>query len=183
MFLDQLAHGDAHLLLDDAGVVDVARDAEQFGARVVFAAQVCEPVAAAAQDGRDVRDGFDVGDRGRAAVQTYHCWERWFHAGFALFALEGFDQSGLLPADLRASAPLHSDSAVEVCAAHIVAEQPFLFSFPDSLFEHVSFMPLLSSYLNIAICRVHRFAHQHHAFNQFVRVVAHDFPVLARPGF
>ena len=50
MLVDQLAEGEAHRLFDVAGLVHVARDAEQLGAGIVRAADAGEPRRAAAQD-------------------------------------------------------------------------------------------------------------------------------------
>src|SRR4051812_50128505 len=71
MAVDELAEGDAHLLLDVAGLVDVPGDAEELGAGVVRLAEPREPGAAAAQDGRRDRDGLDVVDGRRAAVEAH----------------------------------------------------------------------------------------------------------------
>merc|ERR1719410_1008372 len=65
--LDQLLQGDAHLLLDSAGVVHVAADVEQLGAAVPSATHASKPVAAPPTDGRGHGDGLDVGDGGRTA--------------------------------------------------------------------------------------------------------------------
>ena len=52
MLVDQLAERDPHRLLDIAGLVHVAGNAEQLGAGVVRLAEAREPGRAAAQDGR-----------------------------------------------------------------------------------------------------------------------------------
>src|SRR3712207_8981419 len=54
--VDELAEGDAHLLLDVAGLVHVPRDAEELRPRVVGLAEAREPGPAAAQDRRRDRD-------------------------------------------------------------------------------------------------------------------------------
>src|SRR3546814_5744661 len=69
MLVDQLAEGDAHLFLDDARALDMARDLETLGALVILAPEACEPRRAAAQDRRDDRDAFDIVHRRRTAIK------------------------------------------------------------------------------------------------------------------
>ena len=83
---------DAHRLLDIAGLVHVAGDAEDLGAGVVRPADAGEPGGAAAQDGRRDRDGLDIVDRGRAAIEPDRRRERRLQARLALLALEAFEQ-------------------------------------------------------------------------------------------
>ena len=61
VLLDEFAEGDRHFFLNGAGVVDVAGDAEELGARVSLPAKGIEPACTAADDGGGYRDGFDVG--------------------------------------------------------------------------------------------------------------------------
>ena len=60
MFIKQIAQADRHRFFDDAGIVDMARDAEQLGSRVVGAAKASKPIGAAPQDGGHNCDGFDI---------------------------------------------------------------------------------------------------------------------------
>src|SRR5262249_56049219 len=70
MDLDQLAQGDAHRLLDVARLLDMTRDAEELGAGVVRPADRREPGGAAPHDVGDLRDGLDIVDRRRAAIEA-----------------------------------------------------------------------------------------------------------------
>ena len=119
MALEQLAQGDAHLLFDHAGLLDVAGDLEQLGAGVVGLADAGEPGRAAAQDvaGATAMD-FDVVDGGRRAVEAGVGGERRLQARLALLALEAFQQRGLLAADVGAGAVVHDK--VEVPAVDVV---------------------------------------------------------------
>ncbi len=63
-----------------------------------------EPVRAAAQDGADDRDGLDVVDGGRAAVDAGAGRERRLQARLALLALEALHQGGLVAADVGPAA-------------------------------------------------------------------------------
>jgi hypothetical protein len=76
-----------------ARVVDVSRDAEQFGAGIVFAAESGEPRAAAAQNGGAHRHCFHVRDGGRAAVQTHVRREWRLQTRLTRFALQTLQQT------------------------------------------------------------------------------------------
>ena len=60
--LDDLAQLDAHGHFDQAGVGDFAGEGEDLGAFASLRAHVGKPLAAVADDGRDVGVGFDVVD-------------------------------------------------------------------------------------------------------------------------
>ena len=124
------------LLLDVAGLVDVARDAEQLGAGVVLAAEAGEPGAAAAQDGAGDRDRLDVVHRRRAAVEAHIGRERRLQPRHALLALEALEQRRLLAADIGAGAVVDVD--VERVAVDVVlADEPGLVGLVDRPLQRV----------------------------------------------
>ena len=130
MPLDQLAQRDAHLLFHIAGLVHMARDAEQLGARVVGLAEPGEPGRPAPQDVRHGGDGFDVVDGCRRAPQARIGGEGRFQARLALLAFEAFELGCFLAADVSAGAVV--DIKVEVPAVDVVlADEPGLISLVD----------------------------------------------------
>src|SRR5690606_16167538 len=64
MLFDDLFEADAHGFFEGRGLVHMARDAHQLGAGIVGAADAGEPGAAATEDFRHDRDGFDIVDGG-----------------------------------------------------------------------------------------------------------------------
>src|SRR6185295_20029818 len=126
--LDQLPEADPHRFLDRARAIHVARDLEQFGAFVLLAAEAGEPFGAAAENGRDDRDRFDVVDRGRAAVEACSGRERRLQPRLALLALEALEHRHLFAADVGAGAAVDEQVEVVARAARILAEQPGLVS-------------------------------------------------------
>lgn len=100
---------DAHLLLYNARVVDVARDAKQLGALVALPSKAGKPLAPAADDRRCNRDRLDVGDRARATEQADVGRKGRLETRLALFALDRLDQGRLLAADVRTRAPVEVD--------------------------------------------------------------------------
>merc|ERR1719443_2233466 len=65
--LNQLLEWDAHLLLDGAGVVDVAADVEQLGPAVPGPTHARKPVSASSANGWSHRHSLHVGHRGGAS--------------------------------------------------------------------------------------------------------------------
>src|SRR3546814_18075238 len=80
------------------------------------------PGDAAAQDLRRHRDGLDVVDGGRAAVEADGGGERRLQARLALLALQAFQQRGLLAAAVGAGAAVHVDLVVVAAADGVLAE-------------------------------------------------------------
>ena len=68
--VDDLAQRDAHRHLDQAGVVDLPGQGEHLGALALLGADAGEPVAAVADDRRDVGERLDVVDERRAAPEA-----------------------------------------------------------------------------------------------------------------
>ena len=70
MFVDKLAQRNSHLFFDIAGLVHVPRNTEQLGSGILWPAQTGEPFRAASEYGWYDGDGFDIVDRGGAAIKT-----------------------------------------------------------------------------------------------------------------
>ena len=113
MPLDQLAQRNAHRLFDIAGPLDVAGDAIKLGAGIVRPADAGEPGGAAAHDVGHLRDGLDIVDRGRAAVEPHIGRERRLEPRHSLLAFEAFEQRRLLAADIGAGAVVDDDVEIE----------------------------------------------------------------------
>lgn len=122
MLLDEVLERDAHLLLDDARVVHVPRYAEQLRALIPRAPEPGEPRRPAPADRRGDRDRLDVRDRRRAAEEADVSGEWGLEARLALLALEGLDERGLLPTDVRPSAAVEVDVERVSGAARVLAE-------------------------------------------------------------
>ncbi len=118
IMVDQLAQGDAHLLLDIARLVHVAGEAEQLGAGIVGAAERGEPGGAATQNVGDDGDGLDIVDGGRRAIEPDIGGEWRLEARHALLAFEAFEQRRLLAADIGAGAVMQIE--IEVPAVDVV---------------------------------------------------------------
>ena len=114
MLFDQLAERNAHFFFDDAWLFHMARNLEQLGAMVVFAAKAFEPRRAATQDCWNNSNALDIVHRRWAAIKTCACREWRFQAGLPLFAFKAFDHRGFFAADIGACAAM--DEHVKVIA-------------------------------------------------------------------
>ena len=123
MLVDELAKRDGHLLLDCAGVVDVTRDTEQFGALVAITTEGGEPTSATADDGGRNSDSLNVGDGGWATKEADGSREWRLQARLAWLALKRLDKRGLLATDVRTHPAMEENIEVIAGTACILADQ------------------------------------------------------------
>ena len=152
VFLDELFEGDRHAFFDCGRVVDVPGDAEEFRAGVALAAELVEPVGAAADDGGSYGDGLDVGDCAGAAEEADRCWKWGLEAGFAGFAFKGFDEGGFFAADVGAHAAVEEDVEVVAGAAGVFAEEAGLVGFLDGALEDGTFVVEFAADVDVGCC-------------------------------
>ena len=110
--VDQLAQRHPHLLLDIAGLVHMAREAEELGAGVVGLAERGEPGRAAAEDIGHDRDQLDIVDGGWRAIEPDIGREWRLQPRHALLAFEAFEQRRLLAANIGAGAVMQIEIEV-----------------------------------------------------------------------
>src|SRR5262249_45306386 len=104
MLFDQLAERDPHRLLDVAGTLDMAGDAEQLGADIVGPADRGEPRRATPQNVGRHRDRLDIVDGGGTAKESDIGREWRLQPRLTLLAFEAFQERGLFAADIGAGA-------------------------------------------------------------------------------
>ena len=179
MGVDQVAERDRHLFFHVARLVHVAGDAEQLRAGIVRTAKAREPFGAAAQDGRRNRNGFHIVHGRRAAIKPGIGREWRLHTRLALLAFKAFEQGRFLAADIGAGTVM--DVNVKVPAIVIVlADQLGLVGLLDRELHGMAFGNIFPAQVDIAFVGAHRAACDHAAFDEEMRVVPHDFAVLAR---
>ena len=83
-FLEVVAHGQ----FVDAGIVDVAADAEKARAAVALGTNGCVGRPAHGEDVGDCGDGLGVVDDSRTAIEADHRREGWLDAGNTALAFE-----------------------------------------------------------------------------------------------
>ena len=178
MALDQFAQGHAHLFFDIAGLVHMAGDAEHLGAGIVGAADTREPFGAAAQDGGRHRDALDIVDRGGTAIEPDIGGEWRLQPRLALLAFQRFQQRCFLAANVSARAVM--DIEIEIPAMDIVlANQVGGIGFVHRALQRLALADEFAPHIDVAGMRPHREAGDQAAFDQRMRVVAHDVAILA----
>ncbi|CAI8183024.1 MAG: Uncharacterised protein [SAR116 cluster bacterium] len=87
----------------------MARNTEQLRPCIIFLAKTGKPVSPASQDGRHNRNGFNVVDGCRAAIEAGPGRERRLQARLSFFAFQRFDQRGFLAANIGAGTTMQID--------------------------------------------------------------------------
>src|SRR5271155_1874207 len=179
MPLDQFLERNAHRLFDVAWRVHMPREAVDLGTGVLRPADSGEPARAATQDHRYDRDRLDIVDRGRAAIETDLRREGRLQARLALAAFKTFEQPGFLAANIGASAAMQVEFKIPAGATGVFADQAGVIGLVDGGLEALCLVIKLAADIDIASVDTHADRGEQAAFDQLVRVVADDVPVLA----
>ena len=183
--VDDFAHGD----LTDfdfvvAGLLHIAADAEDAGAGVVRRAELGVFRAAHLDDVLHMAEGFHVVHDGRAHVEAERRREiGGLDARVGALAFEGFDEAGLLAADVGTGTAMHVDLAVEAGAEDVLAEEAFIMRLCDGLFQNLRREGEFFAHVDVGKLGTHSEAGNRHAFDQLMRILMHDVPVLEGAGF
>jgi hypothetical protein len=148
---------------------------------IVGAAEGGKPAGAAAQDRRRDRDRFDVVDRGRAAIEADIGREWRLQARLALLALQAFQQRGLLAADIGAGAVMNENVKIPAVLV-VLAQQSGVVAFVDRGLQRLALADELAAHIDVGDMRAHGETGDQAAFDQRMRIVAHDLAVLAGAG-
>ena len=160
----------------------MARNAEQLGAHIVGPPDCREPAGATAQNGASHRDGFHIVDGGGRAIKADIGREWRLHTRLALFAFEAFQKGGFFAADVSASTM--GDIEIEIPAVLIaLADELGFIGLVDGGLEAFAFEDVFTAHIDVANMRPHRTAGDEAAFDQQMRIVAHDFAVFAGSRF
>ncbi len=104
-----------------------------------------------------------------------------FSRGMPFLAFERLQKRGFLAADIGAGAMM--DVNVERPAVPIVlADELCRIGLGDRGLEALAFQNIFAANINVAGMRLHREAGDEAALDQKLRIVPHDFPVLAGAG-
>src|SRR5659263_312858 len=179
---DQLAQGHAHRHLDEAGVVQLAGQGEDLGARAVLGPHRPVPLGPVDDDQRDVGPGLDVVDVGRFAPQAGDRRVGRPRARHAPAALDRGDQRRLLAADERAGAFFHLEVEAEPAAEDVVAQQPPLLGLVQSDAEILDGAGVLRAAVDVPLVGAHCVGADQHALDHGVSVALQEPAVHERPG-
>lgn len=150
VLFNQFSQRNGHFFFNSAWVVDVTRDTEELGATVAWTTEACEPLATTSQDSRSHSNGFDVSHGRRATEQTDISGERRLQSRLALFAFDGFDQTGLFTANVCTGTAMNVDIEIVAATACVLADQSSGVSLVDSFLEVRSFVVELTTDVNVS---------------------------------
>ena len=129
-------------------------------------------------------EGFHVVHDGRAHVEAERRREiRGLDARVGALAFEGFDEAGLFTADVGACTAMHVDLAVETGAEDVLAEEAFFVRLCDGLLKDLRRVREFFADVDVGQLGTHSEAGDRHAFDQLMRILMHDVPVLEGAGF
>src|SRR4029077_15658306 len=178
---DDLAQWNAHRLFDSTRPLDVAGNAIKLRAGIVRPADAGEPGGAAAHDVGHLRDGLDVVDGGRAAVEPHIGRERRLQPRHSLLAFEAFEQRRLLAADVGAGAVVNDD--VEVVAVEVVlADEVSLIGLRHGRLQPLALADEFAADVDVTGVNAHGEGGHEAALQPAIRIVPHDLAILARAG-
>ncbi len=100
-------------------------------------------------------------------------------AGLAFAAFEAFEQPGLFAANIRAGAAMQVELKIPARAAGVLADQAGVVGLVDRRLQALCLVIKLAADIDVASVDTHADRGEQAAFDQLVRVVADDVPVLA----
>ena len=153
-------------------------DSEQLSTVVPLTSKAGKPRWTTTNDGGRNRNRFNVGHRGGAAKNTRISRERRLHARLSLLAFQRLNQSCLLSTNVGTGTSVHVNIKVVARATCILANQASFVCLIDGNLRVVRFEEKLTTHVNIGGIGTHSTASNKAAFNELVRVMAHNLAVL-----
>jgi hypothetical protein len=182
VLVNQLTHGNGHLLLNCAGVVDVARDTEELGTLVALTTETSEPASSSSADSRGNSNSLDVGNSRRASEKTDGSRERRLETRLSRLALEGLDKRSLLTANVGTGTSVQVNVEVVSRVTGVLSDQTGGVGLVDGSLENSSLLDEFTTDINVGGGRVHGSARNKTSFDELVWVLSHNLTVLAGSG-
>jgi hypothetical protein len=179
VLIDQFAKRNAHLLLDCARVVDVARDTEELSTLVTFTAERCEPVASPSANGRCNGNGLDISNGGGAPEKSNCSRERRLKARLSRLSFQRFDEGSLLTANVGSHSSVDINIEIIAGAASVLADEPSLVCLLDGALEDGSFVIEFSANVDIGGGGVHGTSCDKTALDKLMGIFTHDLAIFA----
>ena len=175
---DHIANGDAQRHFEDAGIDDVAGDANEFEATRTVGGNGFVPVNAAREDLRHIGESLDVVDDGGLLEKAGLAGEGRLVAGLGAMAFDGFQERGFLAADVTAGTDKDVQIEIEVTAEEFLAEKACLDAAGNLLAEDFLLKGVFVADIEDAFFRTGDQAGDDHAFGDEVRKVIEDEAIL-----
>lgn len=185
--VDQLAESDrAAGEFVEAGTHYIAAHAHSARAAVAGGAHFGIFFGAHGEDVLHMTDGFHIVHDGRLHVEAEHGWEiRGLDTRIGALAFEGFQQAGLLTANIGAGTLMDIDVEVEAGAEDVFAEKTFGAGFFDGVPDDLGRFGKFAADIDIGEVNIRGKGGDGEAFDELVRVLVEDVAVLecTRLGF
>ncbi len=167
---DDLAQPDAHGHFHQTGVGNFAGEGEDLGTLAVLRTHAREPLAALAENGRDVGEGFHVVDQRRLAPQAAHGRVRWTRFRHAATAFNRGDQGRLFATDEGAGSEPDFNVEAEGRVADVVAEQAAPPCIAQCGLQARDRQRILGTHVDVALAGANGIGRDGHALNNPLRV-------------
>src|SRR5437016_348912 len=179
---DDIADRHAHGNFEDAGVGDVATDADEFQATRATGALSHEPVNPASENLRNVDEGFNVVDDRGLLPETDLPRKRRLVARLGAMAFNGLDERAFLTAYVAAGADKNFEIIIDVAAQDFFSEEASAVAAANLLAKDFFLEMIFVADIENAALRAGHQAGDDHAFDEEMRQVSHDEAVLDRAG-
>jgi hypothetical protein len=161
---NDLPQGGAHGNFDEARVVDLAGEGEDFGTLGLLGSYRGEPLGSLGYNYRDIGQGFHVVDYRGLTPESLYSREWGLGDGHAPVALYGFEQGRFLAADKGAGAQPYLHIEGEIGAQDILAHEAHGLGLLDGYLEPLDGQGIFGADVDIALVGAHGPSGDHHGF-------------------
>src|ERR1700728_3860271 len=179
---DDLPQGHAHGHFDQAGALNFAGQREDLGSLAARGTHGGEPLAAVADDGGNVGEGFDVVDERGIAPQAGDSRIGRPRTGWSALAFDGGNQRCFFAADKGTGAETNVDVEVEGGFADSVAEEPAAARLTQSDGKPLDGERIFRADIDVAFGRADGVGRDGHAFNDALRIALEHAAIHERAG-
>ena len=138
-----------------------------------------ESRAAIADNRRHRGKSLDIAEQRGRLPGAHYGRERRLHARDAAFAFDGIEQRRLFAAFVCACAGVRIKIEIETGALDVLAQVAARVGFADGAVHVIDQVAIFAANVDVAFVRVHRAAGDQDAFDQLMRIVFHQQPILA----
>ena len=156
MLFNQFFKTDRHGLFNNAWVVHMPRNREQFCSRIIGPPKTAKPVRASAQNSWNNRDRFHVIHRRRAPIKPGTCREWRLHPRHSFFAFKAFQEGSFFTANISARAMMQIKIKIPTRLGGILAKQARIIGFVDRRLQRFALANILSADVNVTRVGIHR---------------------------
>ena len=167
---NDVAKSDAHRHLDQPGISDSAGQGEYLGAFAALRSDARKPRTTPANDGRDIRESFDVIDQRGMAPQARLGRIRRPRPRSTALAFDGRHQRGFFATHKGPRSQADRNAEIELGPANPVAQQLLALRQADGCLEPRYCQRVFGSNIDIAFTRTHRVGRNGHALQHPVRI-------------